>query len=177
LTIRCGKENKVHGIPLNADTTRAVGCWLRLRGRRNGALFCRIDKWDNLDSQWHGLSPHALYKMLLKRAAEVGFAHASPHDFRRTAIGDIFDAGHDLATAQQLAGHTSPVTTTATSAAATAPERGPPPTSTSLYPTDATKTRTLAETASNRYGAKLPTSFCLADVDIGSQGICRSFFR
>lgn len=111
LVIQRGKGNKGREIPLNADAAAAVGRWLRLRGRRDGALFCRIDKWDNLDPQRRGLSPHALYKILLKRAEQAGIDHASPHDFRRTAIGDILDAGHDLATAQQLAGHASPVTT------------------------------------------------------------------
>jgi len=111
LVIQRGKGNKGREIPLNADAGAAVGRWLRLRGRRDGALFCRIDKWDNLDPARRGLSPHALYKILIKRAGQAGIDHASPHDFRRTAIGDILDAGHDLATAQQLAGHASPVTT------------------------------------------------------------------
>ena len=111
LVIRRGKGNKGREIPLNVDASTAVGRWLRLRGRRDGALFCRIDKWGNLDPARRGLSPHALYKILIKRAGQAGIDHTSPHDFRRTAIGDILDAGHDLATAQQLAGHASPVTT------------------------------------------------------------------
>ncbi len=111
LVIRRGKGNKGRELPLNADAAVAVGRWLRVRGRRDGALCCRIDRWGNLDPARRGLSPHALYKLLLKRADQAGIAHASPHDFRRTAIGDILDAGHDLATAQQLAGHASPVTT------------------------------------------------------------------
>ncbi|HEX5502544.1 MAG TPA: site-specific integrase [Thermomicrobiales bacterium] len=111
LAVRRGKGGGSREIPLNADAAAAVGRWLRLRGRRDGALFCRIDKWGNLDPARRGLSPHALYKVLQKRADEAGIAHAAPHDFRRTFIGDLLDAGHDLATAQQLAGHASPVTT------------------------------------------------------------------
>jgi len=108
--VRRGKRNKARQLPLNGDVA-ALGQWRLLRRRRDGARFCRIDTWVNRDPQRRGRSPHARYRILQQRVAASGIAHASPHDVRRTAIGDILDAGHDLATAQQRAGHASPVTT------------------------------------------------------------------
>ena len=57
------------------------------------------------------MTDQAVLYLLQKRAAEAGVKSFSPHDCRRTFISDLLDAGVDLVTVSQLAGHSSPLTT------------------------------------------------------------------
>lgn len=55
--------------------------------------------------------PHAIYRMVQKRARQAGVKAFSPHDLRRSFVSDLLDAGADIATVQGLAGHAGIATT------------------------------------------------------------------
>ena len=54
-----------------------------------------------------GLTARAIYHALRKRAKQAGVRSFSPHDLRRTFVGDLLDAGADVATVQKLVGQRS----------------------------------------------------------------------
>ena len=73
------------------------------------ALFCPILKSGRLVRR--RLTDQAIYNILKKRALQGGVVHFSPHDLRRTFVGDLLDRGVDIVTVQQLAGHANVSTT------------------------------------------------------------------
>ena len=87
----------------------ALDTWLDLRGDEAGPLFLPIRKGGKIAQ--NRMSDQSVYDILVKRAKEAGIKHASPHDFRRTFIGDLLDAGADIATVQKMAGHANVSTT------------------------------------------------------------------
>lgn len=128
-----GKRDKERMVYLTAEAVGRLERWLAVRGRPAGALFSPIGRYGRLRTRDGGpaaMTGQAIADILARRLAEAGALPRTPHDFRRTFIGELLDAGVDLATAQALVGHSSPpprpATTGAPSAAAARPSTGSP---------------------------------------------------
>jgi len=105
-----GKRRKERIVPVVNGTVQALADWLTVRGSEPGPLFWPIRRGGHLQ---HGerLTTEAIWHLLRRRATAAGIKSLSPHDFRRTFVGDLLDAGADIATVQKLAGHASVNTT------------------------------------------------------------------
>lgn len=114
-----GKGNKERPVYTEGGADLLLGRWLELRGggdpedplflpvRKDG----RVQRADFYGEKKVGLSDQAVYKMVKRRHREAKIKEISPHDFRKTFVGDLLDAIGDLSTAQRLAGHADPATT------------------------------------------------------------------
>ncbi len=109
LKVRHGKGNKARLVPLEPSGAIALDAWLRVRGQVPGRLFLPVNHGGRIQGQ--GLTAQAIYNVLTKRAGQAKTEHASPHDLRRSFVGDLLDAGVDISTVQQLAGHANVTTT------------------------------------------------------------------
>ena len=109
LIIRQGKGRKERLLPLEGSAKAALDSWLDARGDTDGPLFCEVRGGK---ATLRRLTDQAVYMALKTRAEKAGVKDFSPHDLRRTFIGNLLTSGADISTAQRLAGH-SQVTTTA----------------------------------------------------------------
>lgn len=109
LTVRHGKGNKARICYVTNGAAEAFGDWLDARGDHPGPLFVSINRGGRLGSQ--RITDQAVMVILTKRAGQAGIAHVSPHDLRRTFVGDLLDRGADISTVQKLAGHANVTTT------------------------------------------------------------------
>lgn len=109
LTVR-GKRNKERLAHVVNGSRAALADWLTVRGDDAGPLFLAVNKGGVIrDGQ--RLTTQAIYNTVQKRATAAGVQNVSCHDFRRTFVGDLLEAGADIATVQRLAGHASVNTT------------------------------------------------------------------
>ena len=104
-----GKGNRERVAHLVNGTRAAVEAWLAHRGDAPGALLCPVSRAGRVTVR--PLTPQGVRAALRARGKAAGVAAFSPHDCRRSFVGDLLDAGADIATVQRLAGHASPSTT------------------------------------------------------------------
>lgn len=104
-----GKGNKDRFVPLNDGQQRAIEDWLAIRGKQDGALLWPVNKGGKLAPR--RMTSQAVYNAMQKRGQEAGVKDFSPHDWRRTLVGDLLDAGADISTVQKIMGHADPSTT------------------------------------------------------------------
>lgn len=116
VTVRYGKGLKTRVVPVPEGVAVALDRWLSVRreilaagGVETDSLLFGLTRGHKARAE--SLTTDAIFKALLQRAKRAGVASFTPHDLRRTYIGDLLDAGADLSTAQQLAGHADPKTT------------------------------------------------------------------
>ncbi len=108
LEVKDGKGGKDRTVYLSSQAIRVVLNWLAVRGDAPGPLLCPVNKGKRVTLR--RLTSQAVLFILQKRGEEAGVAAFSTHDFRRTFISDLLDAGVDLVTVQRLAGHSDPST-------------------------------------------------------------------
>ena len=109
LRVRGGKGRKDRITYASAGAADAIESWLDVRGGEEGPLFHPVNKGDHI--QKRKMTDQAIYNILRRLSQEIKTKNFSPHDMRRTFIGDLLDAGADLSAAQQLAGHANVQTT------------------------------------------------------------------
>ena len=110
LLVRHAKGRKERRVPLPPDVVGPLAAWLAVRGGAPGPFFYPLARTGRLlRARRDRATGAAVARALSARAA--GLATLSPHDLRRTFVGDLLDAGADLSTVQQLAGHATIATT------------------------------------------------------------------
>lgn len=105
-----GKRNKERLIYLDNGAAQALRDWLAIRGDEPGALFWSGRRGGHL-TQGQRISGQAIGDILTKRAEIGGVDPCTPHDLRRSFVSDLLDAGVDISTVANMAGHESIETT------------------------------------------------------------------
>lgn len=114
-----GKGNNEREVYAEGGADVLLERWLSMRGvaEPGDPLFLpvgkdgRVQHTDPYGEKKVSLSDQAVYKIVRRRQREAKVKKISPHDFRKTFVGDLLDAGVDLSSVQKLAGHANPSTT------------------------------------------------------------------
>jgi len=109
LNIQAGKGNKQRTAYINTESRQIIRKWLNVRGTEAGALFNPVTKSNSI--QYRKISSQSIYGIIRQRAEQAKIEPCRPHDLRRTFVTHLLEAGIDINTARQLAGHSDIQTT------------------------------------------------------------------
>jgi site-specific recombinase XerD len=104
-----GKGAKERVAYVASSSREGLRRWLEHRGTVPGPLFVPVSKTGRIAVR--RMTDQAVYDLLGRLARRAKVETFSPHDLRRSFVGDALDAGADLAIVQALAAHASVVTT------------------------------------------------------------------
>ncbi|MCR9216731.1 MAG: site-specific integrase [bacterium] len=106
-----GKGNKQRDCFIANGGLQALRDWASIRGTHAGPLLHPIRRGGRVIDRTSGMSSQSVYGRIERRRKQAGVQELTPHDLRRSFIGDALDAGVDLIALQRLVGHSSPQTT------------------------------------------------------------------
>lgn len=109
LKVRAGKGRKERFVYAANGARAAIEAWLAVRGSWDGTLLAPVTKGGHV--QRRSLTAQAVMLRLRFLAERAKISRLSPHDLRRSFVGELLEAGADMSMVQKLAGHADPATT------------------------------------------------------------------
>ena len=97
VTIHHGKGRKERIVYCPAGARQAIDAWIARRGPWPGALLNPVNKGGHIHHR--PMTAQAVLLRLHYLADQAGVTRFSPHDLRRSFVGELLDAGADISSA------------------------------------------------------------------------------
>ena len=104
-----GKRDKVRSVPMPNWAKAAIDDWSRASGVTDGLVFRAVNKGDKVIGE--GITPQAIYNIIVGYAEELKKKGVAPHDLRRTFAKLAYKGGAAIDQIQLSLGHESIQTT------------------------------------------------------------------
>lgn len=104
-----GKRDKIRSVPMPNWTKAALDGWGKVSGVTEGLVFRAVNKGDRVAGD--GISPQAIYNIIVGYAEELKKKGVAPHDLRRTFAKLAHKGGAAIDQIQLSLGHESIQTT------------------------------------------------------------------
>lgn len=104
-----GKRDKIRSVPMPNWAKAAIDEWSKMSGVVEGQIFRAVNKGDRIVGE--GVTPQAIYNIIVRYAEELKKKGVAPHDLRRTFAKLAHKGGAAIDQIQLSLGHESIQTT------------------------------------------------------------------